>query len=97
MGQAAAALSSFGRPRDPRNWCWHQPCRRRGRAASDPREEERRHRGHKKAMVAVAHVIVRAAYQVLAPRAPISDPGPDYVDRSDDTASTASAQGSPVL
>lgn len=40
-----------------------------------------RHRGHRKAVVAVAHTILRAAYAVLADRMPYEDPGPDYFDR----------------
>jgi hypothetical protein len=40
-----------------------------------------RHRGHKKAVVAVAHALLRAAYQVLVTRSPYHDPGPDYFDR----------------
>jgi transposase len=39
-----------------------------------------RHRGHRKAVVAVAHAILRAAYQVLASRMPYHDSGPDYYD-----------------
>lgn len=40
-----------------------------------------RHRGHKKAVVAVAHVMLRAVYHVLAVGTPYSDPGPDYYDQ----------------
>jgi transposase len=40
-----------------------------------------RHRGHKKAVVAVAHAMLRAAYHVLAEGAPYRDPGPDYYER----------------
>jgi transposase len=40
-----------------------------------------RHRGHKKAVVAVAHAILRAADQVLAARSAYHDTGPDYSDR----------------
>ena len=40
-----------------------------------------RHRGHKKAVVAVAHAILRAIYHILADHAPDRDPGPDYYDR----------------
>jgi transposase len=40
-----------------------------------------RHRGHKKAIVAVAHAMLRAAYHVLAEGTTYRDPGPDYYDR----------------
>jgi transposase len=40
-----------------------------------------RHRGHKKAVVAVAHALLRAAYHVLVGRRSYRDPGPDYFDR----------------
>jgi hypothetical protein len=40
-----------------------------------------RHRGHKKAVVAVAHAMLRAAYHVLADGTAYRDPGPDYYDR----------------
>lgn len=40
-----------------------------------------RHRGHHKAVIAVAHAILRAAYQVLVLRRPYEDPGADYLDR----------------
>ena len=40
-----------------------------------------RHRGHKKAVVAVAHAILRVAYHVLADHHPYRDLGPDYYDR----------------
>ena len=40
-----------------------------------------RHRGHKKAVVAVAHAMLRAVYHVLADGTPYRDPGPDYYDR----------------
>jgi transposase len=40
-----------------------------------------RHRGHKKAVVAVAHAMLRAVYHVLADGTPYRDPGPDYDDR----------------
>ena len=40
-----------------------------------------RHRGHKKAVVAVAHAMLRAIYHVLAEGIPYRDPGPDYYDR----------------
>jgi transposase len=40
-----------------------------------------RHRGHKKAIVAVAHAMLRAAYHVLAEGTAYRDPGPDYYDR----------------
>jgi transposase len=38
-------------------------------------------RGHIRAVTAVAHALLRMAYQVLAARAPYQDPGPDYFDR----------------
>jgi transposase len=40
-----------------------------------------RHRGHKKAVVAVAHAMLRAVYHVLAEGTPYRDLGPDYYDR----------------
>lgn len=40
-----------------------------------------RHRGHKKAVVAVAHAILRTVYHLLAEGTPYRDPGPDYYDR----------------
>jgi hypothetical protein len=41
----------------------------------------RRHRGHKKAIVAVAHAILRTAYQLLSRGTTYHDPGADYFDR----------------
>jgi transposase len=40
-----------------------------------------RHRGHKKAVVAVAHAMLRTVYHILAEGTPYRDPGPDYYDR----------------
>lgn len=40
-----------------------------------------RHRGHKKAVVAVAHAMLRAVYHVLADGTPYRDLGSDYYDR----------------
>ncbi len=40
-----------------------------------------RHRGHKKAIVAVAHAILVTAYHLLARQIPFEDPGADYYDR----------------
>jgi transposase len=40
-----------------------------------------RHRGHKKAVVAVAHAMLRAVYHILAQGTPYRDPGLDYYDR----------------
>ena len=40
-----------------------------------------RHRGHKKAVVAVAHAILRAIYHILAANTPYRELGPDYYDR----------------
>ncbi|HXJ79316.1 MAG TPA: IS110 family transposase, partial [Candidatus Methylomirabilis sp.] len=40
-----------------------------------------RHRGHKKAVVAVAHAILRVAYHVLLDHHPYRDLGLDYYDR----------------
>jgi transposase len=40
-----------------------------------------RHRGHRKAVIAVAHAMLRTAYSVLADRLPYQDPGADYFDR----------------
>ena len=39
-----------------------------------------RHRGHKKAVIAVAHAILISAYHVLARQVPYRDLGPDYYD-----------------
>ncbi|HEY7249177.1 MAG TPA: IS110 family transposase [Methylomirabilota bacterium] len=40
-----------------------------------------RHRGHKKAVVAVAHAILVTAYHLLAHQTTYHDPGADYYDR----------------
>jgi transposase len=40
-----------------------------------------RHRGHRKAVIAVAHAILRTAYFLLSDRIPYQDPGADYFDR----------------
>lgn len=40
-----------------------------------------RHRGHKKAILAVAHTMLVSIYHVLARQAPYYDLGPDYYDR----------------
>ena len=40
-----------------------------------------RDRGHKKAVIAVAHAILISAYHVLARQIPYRDLGPDYYDR----------------
>ena len=40
-----------------------------------------RHRGHKKAVVAVAHAILETAYYLLARRTTYHDPGRDYYER----------------
>ena len=40
-----------------------------------------RHRGHKKAVVAVAHAMLRAVYHLLADGTTYCDPGADYYDR----------------
>jgi transposase len=40
-----------------------------------------RHRGHKKAVIAVAHAMLVSAYHVLAHQVPYHDLGPDYYDR----------------
>ncbi len=40
-----------------------------------------RHRGHKKAIVAVAHAMLRSVYHLLAEGTTYRDPGPDYYDR----------------
>ena len=39
------------------------------------------HRGHKKAVVAVAHAILVTAYHLLARQVTYSDPGADYYER----------------
>ena len=39
------------------------------------------HRGHKQAVVAVAHAMLRAIYHVLAEGISYRDPGPDSYDR----------------
>jgi transposase len=40
-----------------------------------------RHRGHKKAVVAVAHAMLRAVYHLLVEATTYREPGPDYYDR----------------
>jgi transposase len=40
-----------------------------------------RHRGHKKAVVAVAHAMLRAVYHLLAEETMYREPGADYYDR----------------
>lgn len=40
-----------------------------------------RHRGHKKAVVAVAHAILINAYHLLARKTTYQEPGSDYYDR----------------
>lgn len=40
-----------------------------------------RHRGHKKAVVAVAHAMLRSVYHLLAEGTTYCDPGADYYDR----------------
>jgi transposase len=40
-----------------------------------------RHRGHKKAVVAVANPILVTAYHLLARQTTYQDPGADYYDR----------------
>jgi hypothetical protein len=40
-----------------------------------------RHRGHKKAIVAVAHAMLRAVYHLLAEGTMYREPGADYYDR----------------
>ena len=40
-----------------------------------------RHRGHKKAVVAVAHAMLRSVYHLLTEGTTYRDPGPDYYDR----------------
>jgi transposase len=39
------------------------------------------HRGHKKAVVAVAHAMLVIVYQLLARRTTFRDPGSDHYDR----------------
>jgi len=39
------------------------------------------HRGHKKAVIAVAHAILTSAYHILARQVPYQDLGPDYYER----------------
>ncbi len=40
-----------------------------------------RHRGHKKAVVAVAHAMLRVVYHLLAEGTTYREPGADYYDR----------------
>ena len=40
-----------------------------------------RHRGHKKAVVAVAHAMLVTVYHLLAQQTSYRDLGPDYYDR----------------
>jgi transposase len=54
--------------------------RTKGSALGSRYRRVMRHRGHRKAVVAVAHPILRAAYAVLADGIPYADPGPDYFD-----------------
>jgi hypothetical protein len=42
-----------------------------------------RHRGHKKAIVAVAHAILELAYHLLAQQTTYQELGPEYFDRRD--------------
>jgi len=39
------------------------------------------HRGHKKAVIAVAHAILISAYYMLARQVPYQELGPEYFDR----------------
>jgi hypothetical protein len=40
-----------------------------------------RHRGHQKALIAVAHAILRTVYHLLAEGTTYREPGADYYDR----------------
>jgi len=40
-----------------------------------------RHRGHQKALIAVAHAILRTVYHLLAEGTTYCEPGADYYDR----------------
>jgi hypothetical protein len=40
-----------------------------------------RHRGHKKAVIAVAHAMLVSVYYLLARHVPYHDLGPDHYDR----------------
>jgi transposase len=50
-----------------------------------------RHRGHKKAVVAVAHSLLRTIYDVLAESTDYREPGADYYDRRQTTRTTRRA------
>lgn len=50
-----------------------------------------RHRGHKKAVVAVAHSLLRTIYHVLAESVDYREPGADYYDRRQTTRTTRRA------
>ncbi len=49
--------------------------------ALEARYRRLRHRGHRKAVVAIAHAILRSAHRILSDQTPYRDPGPDYFDR----------------
>lgn len=55
--------------------------RTKGSALSARYRRLMRHRGHKKAVIAVAHALLRAAYHLLGRGLPYRDLGADYVDR----------------
>jgi transposase len=65
--------------------------RTRGSALGARYRRVMRHRGHRKAVIAVAHAILRTAYAVLADRVPYQDPGADYFDRRHATRVTRRA------
>ncbi len=56
-------------------------CRTRNTAFAARYHRIARHRGHKKAVVAVAHAMLVTAYHLLARQVDYQEPGADYVDR----------------
>jgi transposase len=56
-------------------------CRTRGTAFAARYHRIARHRGHKKAVVAVAHAMLVTAYHLLARQVDYQEPGVDYFDR----------------
>jgi len=56
-------------------------CRTRNTAFAARYHRIARHRGHKKAVVAVAHAMLVTAYHLLARQVDYHEPGADYFDR----------------
>ena len=66
-------------------------CRMRHTAFAARYHRIARHRGHKKAVVAVAHAMLVTAYHLLARQVDDQEPGPDYFDRRHAERSTRRA------